>query len=111
VIRLKVYGGSRLIAAKIRPADTFFTRFIGLMGKKCLGPGDGLLLMSCPSIHCFFMKMTIDAVYLSGDMTVLYVETIPPWHLGRHVKHTANILELAPGTALVSPGDNLTVVQ
>lgn len=106
---LKIYCDSREIADRVSLADTFFTRFKGLMGKKSLAAGEGLLLLDCPSIHCFFMKMPIDAVYLSGDMTVLGIETLSPWKLGRHVKNTVHVLELGACTAFVSTGDKLEI--
>ena len=96
-----------ILADNIRIADSFTTRFKGLMGKKSLGDGEGLLLMNCPSIHCFFMKMPIDAVYLSKNMTVLGIETLPPWRIGHHIKNTAHVLELAAGTSLMTVGSTL----
>ena len=99
----------RVLASHVGAASNFFTRFIGLMGKKCLGDGEGLLLLNCPSIHCFFMKIPIDAVYLSENMTVLGVETLSPWSIGKHVKGTAHVLELAAGNAAVSVGNVLKI--
>lgn len=99
----------RTIASNVKIADSFFTRFKGLMGKKSLRNGEGLLLKNCSSIHCFFMKIPIDAVYLSKDMTVLGVETLPPWRIGCRVKKTTHVLELAAGTALVTCGKVLQI--
>ncbi|MPN59312.1 hypothetical protein SDC9_207033 [bioreactor metagenome] len=67
------------------------------------------MLFNCPSIHCFFMKMTIDTVYLSEDMTVLGKETLAPWKIGRRFIKTAHVLELAAGTADVAAGETLTL--
>lgn len=79
-------------------ADTFFKKFKGLMGKNSLAADEALLLKGCRSIHCFWMKFSIDAVYLDQDNTVLYVETVPPWHIGnQHVKGTKSILEITAG--------------
>lgn len=101
----------QVLASKVKVADNFTSRFKGLMGKKSLADGEGLLLINCPSIHCFFMKLPIDAVYLSKDMTVLGSETLPPWKIGNHIKGTAHVLELAVGTALVSTGDVLVFIN
>ena len=98
-----------VLASHVRAANNFITRFKGLMGEKNLGDGEGLLLMDCPSIHCFFMKIPIDAVYLSKNMTVLGFETLSPWSIGRHVKGTAHVLELAAGTAALSVGNVLRI--
>lgn len=98
-----------VLADQVKLADTFFTRFIGLMGKKNLKDGEGLLLMRCSAIHCFFMKITIDAVSLSNNMTVLGIETLKPWHIGKCIKKTAHILELPANSANVSIGDILEI--
>ena len=104
-----VSANDRILADHVRIANTFMTRLKGLMGKKSLDNGEGLLLLNCPSIHCFFMKMTIDAVYLSKDMTVLDTETLAPWKIGKYVKNTAHVLELAAGAARVSKGEIITL--
>ena len=97
------------MAADVNVADSFLTRFRGLMGKKSLGYEEGLLLVNCSSIHSFFMKIPIDAVYLSKNMTVLGTETLKPWSVGRHIKGTVNVLELKEGRALISVGDVLEI--
>ena len=98
-----------IIADKLIIADSFLSRLKGLMGRKSLEAGEALLLINCSSIHCFFMKITIDAVYLSEDMTVLDIETLPPWRIGKHVKNAAHVLEMSAGSAMVSKGDKLRI--
>ncbi len=94
-----IYNNGVLLADKVQSADTFFQRFIGLMGKIGLDSSEGLLLKNCSSVHCFFMKFPIDVIYLASDMTVLYKETIRPWHIGRFVKDAKHVLELPEGQA------------
>lgn len=97
-----------ILAKNVKKADTFMSRFVGLMNKKTINEDEGLLLIKCSSIHCFFMKFTIDAVYLSKDMIVLNKETIPPWKIGKIVKKCAHVLELAEGAARkISVGDRI----
>lgn len=98
-----------IIADKLIIADRFLSRFEGLMGRKNLQEKEALLLRSCSRIHCFFMKITIDAVYLSKDLTVLDIETLPPWRIGKQVKNTAHVLEMSAGSAMVSKGDILKI--
>lgn len=98
---------NQILANRVAVASTFCTRLKGLMGKQGLQRGEGLLLKYCPSVHSFFMRITIDVVYLSQNMTVLDKETIKPWRIGKRVKKTAHILELADGAAWVSAGDRL----
>lgn len=102
---MKVICGDYVLADKVRPADSFLKRFLGLMGKKSLKDGEGLLL-NTTSIHCFFMKIAIDAVYISKNMTVLGKETLNPWSIGRWFGGARYVLELNAGAAAsVSAGD------
>lgn len=104
-----VLNGS-VIADQVRVADTYFTRLRGLLGKKGLQKGEGLLLTQCSSVHCFFMKFTIDVVYLSKDMVVLGTETIRPWRVGKFFRGTKHTLELAEGDAgTLKRGDQLVL--
>ena len=99
---MKTYAacqGSRPVAVRVAVADTFFSRFRGLMLRKNLPSGEGLLLKHCSAIHCCFMRFPIDAVYLSGSMRVVAVETVAPWHLGRAFPGVKHVLELNAGDA------------
>lgn len=103
---MKIYVDDKLLSSEIIIADSFKIKLIGLLNKKSLDNNEGLLLKNCSSIHCFFMKFTIDAVYLSNDMKVLYKETIKPWKVGKLVKNCSHVLELPEGMAKdISVGD------
>jgi uncharacterized membrane protein (UPF0127 family) len=108
---MKIFCGGRLLADKVSIADCFASRFKGLMGKSVIDEGEGLFLARCSAIHCFFMKTTIDAVYLANDLTVLDFETLRPWSIGKKVAKTAHVLELAAGAARVKVGDVLIIVS
>lgn len=104
-----VLNGKNILADKVNLANSFYKRFRGLMGRKKLDEGEALLLLYCPSIHCFFMKIAIDAVYLSADMKVIGIETLKPWRIGRIFRGTRHVLELPAGTAVtrLTVGDKL----
>src|SRR5436190_49832 len=56
------------------------TRMRGLLGRRGLAAGEGLMLQSAGSIHTFFMRFPIDAVFLYADQRVLKVAAVmPPW--------------------------------
>ena len=101
------------IVRKIKKADTFYRKFIGLMGVRELNEEEGLLLFRCASIHCFFMKITIDAVYLSKEFIVLDMETLEPWNIGKFVEGTSHVLELKGYTASgkIKIGDKLIIKE
>ena len=94
-----VYRDGCPVADRVAAADSFFTRFRGLMQRKALSPGEGLLLKNCSAIHCCFMRFPIDAVYLDGSMRVMAVETVKPWRLGGIFPGTRHVLELNAGSA------------
>lgn len=95
-------------APRVIVANSYFTRLKGLMFRKQLEEGEGLLLENCSSIHCCFMKFPIDVVYLSDIMEVLKVETVRPWRIGSIVRGAKHILEVGEGTAsTLKHGDKL----
>jgi uncharacterized membrane protein (UPF0127 family) len=96
---MKLYVNDKLLSNDITIADNFKSKLIGLLNKKSLNKDEGLFLKNCSGIHCFFMKFTIEAVYLSKDMKVLYKETVKPWQIGKLVKNSTHVLELPEGMA------------
>jgi uncharacterized protein len=83
---------------KILKADTLFSKFLGLMGRNNIDYG--LLIPRCASIHTFFMKITIDAVFTdSRGIVVKLAQKIQPWRIVLPVRGASNTLELNSGTA------------
>jgi uncharacterized membrane protein (UPF0127 family) len=97
---MKAYVYNKIIINNLIVAKSFIAKLVGLLNKKNIND-EGLLLMNCSSIHCFFMKFTIDVVYLSSDMQVLDKETVDPWKIGKFVKKAKHVLELPEGAAKV----------
>lgn len=61
-------------------AENFFDRLRGLMFRKKLDAGRGLLLAPCNSVHMGFMRFSIDVVYLDEDFCVKkIVRRLRPW--------------------------------
>jgi hypothetical protein len=91
-------------------ADHPLVRMRGLIGRRALSAGEGMLLSPAPAIHTAFMRFSIDAVFLDRDMQVVgIVEQLGPWRLAS--KHGArSVLELAAGECArrnVQVGDTL----
>ncbi len=77
-------------------ADTFFARFLGLMGRSPIGRA--LYIVPCGDIHTFFMKESIDVVFISREGRVLNV--IPSMGKNRmsgNVQGAHGVLELPAG--------------
>ena len=80
-------------------ADRMLSRMKGLLGRKNLPTGEGILIRPAPSIHTFFMRFPIDAVFLSRQGDVLKIaEHVAPWRT-RSCRHSYAVLELAAGEA------------
>lgn len=93
-------------------ADSALRRMRGLLGRKSIDSGEGILLRPAPAIHTWFMRFDIDAVFLDRDLNVLGVRReLPPWRMARQGGARA-VLELPAGEAArrgVRPGDRLEV--
>lgn len=84
----------------VRVADSFLTRFAGLMLRGRLARGRGLLIAPCSSIHMCFMRFSIDAVFIDREYRVLKISRhLLPW-LGLTWRPGAwGVIELAAGEA------------
>ena len=54
-------------------ADRPLSRMRGLLGRRKLGPGEGLLLHRAPSIHTAAMRSPIDVVFVDREFRVVKV--------------------------------------
>lgn len=87
------------IAADLRLADTVWSRFRGLMGRKALGQGEGLWIRPCNGVHSFWMRFPIDIVFLDRDLKVVkLVENLRPFRLTIPVSNARSVIELAGGS-------------
>lgn len=102
--------GGRVVCESCAVAETPLTRLRGLLGKRSLAPGEGLLLRPSPSIHTFFMRFSIDVVFLDADLRVLrVVDSVKPWRAAG-CRRARAVLELGAGEASargISPGEQL----
>ncbi len=87
------------IARMVRPATTLWARSRGLLGRKGLEPGEGLLLDPCSGIHTWGMAFPIDAAFLNREGTVVHLlHQMGPWRMSRYLFKARSVLELPAGT-------------
>jgi len=61
-------------------AATPFTRMRGLLGRSSLPSGQGILLRPAASVHTFFMRFSIDVVFLDDELRVVAIAAdLRPW--------------------------------
>jgi uncharacterized membrane protein (UPF0127 family) len=85
------------VCGRCHLAETPRARSKGLLGRRELPAGEGILLVPGGSIHTFFMRFPIDVVFLDRANRVVGVRsTVRPWRMAfaRRAKKT---LELAAG--------------
>ena len=92
-----------VIATDTELADTFFARMTGLLGRTTLKPNEALVITGCNSIHMFFMRFSIDAIFVGKDNRVVgLVSGIKPFQLSPIFWKACFVIEAPVGTILAS---------
>ena len=93
-------------------AETMLTRMKGLLGRRELPSGDGILLKPASSVHMAFMRFPIDAVFLDRDLRIVKIAPeLKPWRVAG-ARGARSVLEMTAGEAArrgLSVGDRLAV--
>jgi uncharacterized membrane protein (UPF0127 family) len=89
----------KVVCPRCAFADRPLSRLRGLIGRRGLAAGEGLLLKPTPSIHTWFMRFPIDAVFLDAELQVLGVRPeLRPWRFAGR-RGARAVLELRGGEA------------
>lgn len=101
------------IGSRIGLADTSLSRLFGLLGKRGLEPGSGILIRPSTGVHTFGMMFSIDVVALDRDLRVVSLwRRLPPFRVTTVSMKIHSVLELAPGqidACGIERGDQLTL--
>jgi hypothetical protein len=109
VKRLAVENATRgaALGTRVGWADGWWLRLRGMLGRPEPGPGEGLLLTPCSSVHMYGMRYPLDVAVLDRDGVVVaaYPALAPGgrtrWHRGaRHVLELPAGVLAATGTAV-----------
>ncbi len=88
----------REMVTRLQVAENLFTRMKGLLGRRALAEGEGLLIRPCKGIHTFGMRFPIDAVFLDKTNVVIAVwKDLASNRLTRIYSNAASVLELPAG--------------
>ncbi len=103
------------LAEEAHFADNYFSRFLGLMGRKSLAPGAALFIVGDNAIHSLFMRFSFDAAFLSADGEVLHMmHSMKAWRFSKFVRGAKSVLELPAGVLFSSHteiGDQLKIEE
>ena len=71
----------------------------GLLGRRELAGDEGILIRPCNSIHMFFMRFAIDAIFLDRKGVVVKVAAnVRPWRMA-YARRAHAVIEIAAGEA------------
>lgn len=100
-----------VLASRAEHANTFWGRFLGLMGRPALDEGGGLVLTPGGEIHMFFMRVPLDVLHVDREGCVSHVlQGIKPWRIGPLRVAKAMTVELPAGAAgATQPGDRIEI--
>ncbi len=103
-VRIVNLANGQEIAARAVVASSFWARGRGLLGRKSLPAGEGLVIESCRQVHMFFMAFPIDVLHVKrqspaeGEVTRI-LHSIRPNRIGPWVRRSDYVIELPAGTA------------
>ncbi len=112
-VRIENRTRGTTIAERARVARSLRDRTVGLLGTSRLDPGDGLFIERSSSIHMFFMRYAIDALFVSkaGRVTKI-AANLKPWRVVWWAPGARDCLELPVGAVTASGtqvGDELVL--
>ena len=114
-VRIVNQSRGTIIADHVEVAASFWARGKGLIGRRGLPDGFGLVIKPCGSIHMFFMAIPLDVLHLDREGRVLKVLAgIKPWRLGPIIRGGKSVIELPAGTAArteTKAGDTVVVEE
>lgn len=114
LVRVENLTRGTTVGDRIRVARSTKDRTVGLLRTPALNPGEGLWIERSPSIHMFFMRYAIDAVFVAADGRVTkIVERLKPWRVVWWARGARDCLELPVGAVAASRtqvGDRLELV-
>jgi hypothetical protein len=98
---MKAYNvrNSKELSNNVKVADSLLKRMKGLLGKSTMLTGEALWIKPCISVHTFFMKFSIDVLFLSKRTKVIAAfKNFPPNRMTRLYFSATSVLELPSGT-------------
>jgi len=93
-----VYNKSKetFLSFRVKVADSFLGRLIGLLGKRSLKPDGGVWIVPANSIHTVGMLFAFDLVMIDKDCRVVNVkEMVRPFRIVLPKVRAESALELA----------------
>ncbi|MCX7641567.1 MAG: DUF192 domain-containing protein [Elusimicrobiales bacterium] len=100
-----------VVSNNLSIADTFFKRLFGLMPRKEMKVGYGLMIVNCMSVHSCFMSFPIDVAFVDKYFRVIDLITLKPWRFSKIYFNAKHVFEFTSGYLYdkISLGDVLQI--
>lgn len=111
-MKVQISYNNKVLSTDILMAESLISRLIGLMFKQRLEGADGLLIDPCRSIHTFFMRYSLDIVFINKDNKIVkIIRDMKPWRVTWIYFRASKTLELPAGNLPVDlkEGDSLEI--
>lgn len=114
MLTMRVVNRTRgtILGARVRIADNALSRLRGFLFRPRPEPGEGLLLSPCQAVHMFWMRFSLDVVFIGETGKVVAVHPdLRPWRWTPVYRAALHALELPAGTILATgtrTGDELS---
>jgi len=96
-------------------ADNYLSRLKGLIGKKDMAEGEGLIINPCMMVHSIGMKINIDVLFISKNNEIVHiVENMTPNRISPYIKAAQYVIELPAGQVLrtgTTVGDKINITS
>ncbi len=92
-----------VVAERAGLATSWSARLRGLIGRRELRPGEGLIIRPCSSIHTFFMAFPIDVLFAdAGNRVVRAYASVGISRIGPWAPQARYVIELPVGAISAS---------
>ena len=101
------------LGENIIEAKSFIVRLKGLMFQNSFKGFDGMMIVPCNSIHTFFMRMSIHAIFLDKlNRVVKIYNNLKPWRITPIFLKAEKVLEISAEKEILElkEGDQLEVI-
>jgi len=97
-MRARNLKNGKELANAVTVADRLLKRMKGLLGKSEMSAGEALWIRPCMSIHTFWMRFSIDVVFLNKkNRVVAIIKNLQPNRMTRLYLSAVSVLELPAG--------------
>lgn len=106
---------AELLISDLKKAESIWDRGVGLLKREQIGQSEALWIKPGNNIHTFFMRFSIDCIFVDSKMRVQRIYShVKPFRFAGPVWKASSVIETAAGQCeawKIKSGDQLYVVD